>query len=123
MTLAALAGLHLLVALVHGSAHALVPVTLAPWANALVLATVFVGPLVGVALDRRDHPLGAPLFTVTMAGALVLGGVLHFLVAGPDHVHSIPPGPWRLPFRASATALLASEVLGVAVGARRWLDG
>jgi ABC-type xylose transport system permease subunit len=123
VTLAALAGLHLLAALVHGSAHALVPVTLAPWTNALVLATVFVGPVAGVWLDRRGHPLGVPLFTVTMAGALVLGGVLHFLVAGPDHVDAVPPGPWRLPFRASAATLLASEALGVAVGARRWLAG
>jgi ABC-type xylose transport system permease subunit len=111
---------HLTVALVHGSTHALVPVVLAPWQNALVLGTVFIGPVVGVVLVRRDHPLGLPLFTTTMAGALLLGGVLHFVIENPDHVHVIPHSQWRVPFQVSAVGVAVTSTVGTAVGVRYW---
>lgn len=120
VALLGVASVHLLVALVHGSTHALIPVALAPWQDLLVLVTVFAGPVVGVALDRRGHPLGLPLFTATMAGGLVVGFVLHFLVPGPDHVHAVPAGPFRLPFRGTAVALVVVDALGVAVGGWYW---
>jgi hypothetical protein len=112
--------LHLTVALIHGSTHALLPVVLAPWQNALVLGTVFVGPVVGVVLVRRAHPLGLPLFTATMAGGLLLGGVLHFTIENPDHVHVIPHGPWRVPFQGSAVGVAVTSAIGTAVGVRYW---
>ena len=112
-------GLHLAVAVVHGSTHELIPVVLPPWQNALVLGTVFLGPVVGVALALRGHPLGLPLFTVTMAGGVLLGGTLHFLVENPDHVHAIPDSRWRLGFQVSAVAVALTPALGTAVGV--WL--
>lgn len=117
---ATVAGVHLAVALGHGSAHALIPVVLAPWANLLVLGTVFVGPVAGAALAWRGHPAGVPLFTATMAGAFLLGVVLHFAVEGPDHVSAIPADPWRLPFRLTAVALGIVEAGGIAIGAWLW---
>lgn len=118
--LAGALGLHLLAALVHGSAHALLPVGLPAWADALVLATVFVGPIAGVWLDRRGHRVGLPLFTLSMAGALLLGLTLHFVVPGADNVATLPVDPWRLPFRVSAVAVAVTPALGAAVGAWYW---
>ena len=113
-------GLHLVVALVHGSAHGLVPVALGPVPNGLVLLTVFVGPTLGVVLDRRGHPIGVPLFTLAMVGALVLGGTLHFVVENPDHVAGLPASPWAWLFRASAVGVLVVPAVGAALGARAW---
>jgi len=99
VVLSAVLGLHLAVAVVHGTSHALIPVALPPWQNALVVGSVFVGPILGVGLALRGHPLGLPLFTLSMAGALLLGGSLHFLVENPDHINAIPKSRWRLPFQ------------------------
>lgn len=122
VALAAVLGLHLATALVHGSTHALVPVRLAPWQDVLVLATVFVGPVLGILLDRRGHPLGIPLFTLSMAGAFLLGGALHFVVENPDHVAAIPASPWRLAFQVSAVGVAVTPAAGAVLGARYWLE-
>lgn len=115
--------IHLLVAVGHGATHGLVPVSLPAWGNGLVVLTVFLGPVVGAALTVRGHPLGLPVFTVSMLGALVLGGMLHFLVENPDHVALVPADPWRAAFRASAAAVAFSPALGAAVGGWYWLGG
>lgn len=111
---------HLAVASFHGTAHALVPVTLPAWQNALVVLTTFLGPVAGVALAWRDHPLGVPVFTLSMAGALLLGGVLHFAVENPDNVGAVPPDAWRLPFQVSAAGVAALPLIGLVVGAAYW---
>jgi ABC-type xylose transport system permease subunit len=111
---------HLAVATSHGVSHGLIPVNQPAWQNALVLLTTFLGPTVGGLLAWRDHPLGVPLFTVSIAGALLVGGLLHFVLESPDHVHAVPQHPWRLPFRVSAGALLVTDALGTVVGLRFW---
>lgn len=114
---------HLAVAVVHGVAHEAIPVGLAPWQTAVVLATTFLGPVAGVALTLRDHPLGLPVFTAAMAGALAFGVTFHLLVANPDHVHAVPADPWRVPFRATAVGLVGTDAAGTAVGAWYWRRG
>lgn len=111
---------HLAVAVAHGSTHALVPVGLPAWVNVVVLLTTFLGPIAGVALAWRDRPLGVPVFTLSMTAALLVGGYLHFVLENPDHVHAIPAGPWRLPFRATAVGVALTEAAGAVVGARFW---
>jgi hypothetical protein len=108
--------LHLLVAITHGATHGLVPVPLPAWQNLLVLSTTFLGPSVGVALDRRGHRLGLALFTVSMAGAFALGVLLHFVVESPDHVHAVPTSNWRLPFQVSAVAVAVTSAVGTVIG-------
>lgn len=120
VSLPSVLGLHLVVAVVHGIAHELVPVALGPAANGLVLLTVFVGPVAGVVLERRGHPLGIAVFTLAMAGAVVLGGTLHFVVENPDHVAGLPASPWAPLFGASAVGVLVVPAIGVVVGARAW---
>lgn len=114
-------GLHLAVAVAHGAAHELVPVWLSAELNALVALTTFLGPVAGVALAWRGHRLGVPLFTVSLAGAFLLGLVLHFLVENPDHVQAVGAGPWQLSFQATAFAVGLTAALGTVVGARYWL--
>lgn len=113
-------GIHLAVALIHGSAHGLAPVPQPPWQNLLVLATVFVGPIAGVALTWRDHPLGVPVFTVSMVAGMVLGGTLHFLVENPDHIENVPANQWRPLFQASAVGLAITGPLGTVAGVWAW---
>lgn len=85
-----------------------------------MLATTFIGPTLGVLLDRRGHRAGLAVFTVSMLSAFLLGVVLHFVVESPDHVHAVPPDPWRLPFQVTAVAVAATPALGTAVGV--WLS-
>lgn len=122
-------GLHLAASVFHGLTHGLVPVGLAPWQDAVVLATTFVGPIAGAAVTLRGDEratlvrrAGLALFTVSMAGALVFGWYFHFVVWNPDHVHAVPADPWRLPFQASAVGVAAANALGVAVGLWSWTE-
>jgi hypothetical protein len=123
-TLALGLAVHLVVALAHGATHGLVPVTLPAWQNAVVIATVFVGPVLGLVLDRNGNPAGVPLFTATMAAAFLVGATLHLVVENPDHLRQIPADPWRQPFQVTGLAVVATPAVGAVLGARRWwLDG
>lgn len=117
VVLVVVTGLHLLVAFVHGSTHALVPVVLGPVLNGRVVLSVFLGPVASVILVWRGHSLGIPLFTLSMAASLVLGGTLHFVIENPDHVAEIPPSAWRLLFQVSAVGVFITPAVGVVVGA------
>jgi hypothetical protein len=116
-------GLHLAASTSHGLTHGLVPVDLAPWQNAVVLATTFVGPVIGAALwlrgdgDASFAPrLGLVVFTGSLALAFAFGVYFHFVVWNPDHVHAVPADPWRLPFQTSAVGVAAANALATAVG-------
>lgn len=112
---------HLLVVVVHGLAHGLIPVDQPPLQQAYVVVVVVLGPLVALALVRRGSVrAGAALLAVSMAGSLVFGGVLHFVLDTPDHVAAVPADPWRLPFRLSAVLLVVTEALGTVAGALLW---
>lgn len=121
IALEAALGLHLAVAVAHGATHGLVPVHLPAWQNLVVLLTTFIGPVVGVALTRRDHPAGVPLFTGSLLGALVVGLILHFLVENPDHVAAVPVGPWQAAFRISAAGVAVTPTIGLLTGAWYWV--
>lgn len=116
-------GLHLAASTAHGLTHGLVPVDLAPWQDAVVLATTFVGPVAGAAYwlrggeDASFAPrLGLAVFTGSLVTALTFGVYFHFVVWNPDHVHAVPTDPWRLPFQASAVVVAAGNALATAVG-------
>lgn len=112
---------HLVASAVHGVPHVAVPVQQSAVPTVAIPAVVYVLPVAGVAALRRGRGrAGAALFTASMAVSLVLGVVLHFLVANPDHVSAIPPGRWHRPFLATAVAVAAVDAGGTAVGAWVW---
>lgn len=110
-------GLHLVVNVAHGVAHAAIPVSLAPWQWTFVVVVVFLGPVVAFELLRRGRAVvGATLFAVSMAASLAFGLVFHFGPPNPDHVHAVAGQPWAGTFRTTATLVAVSDAIGVLVG-------
>jgi hypothetical protein len=112
--LTALIVAHLVVSIVHGAAHggAHVPMSLA--GNLFIAIVIVAGPLVGLMLAWWSDRLGASVIAIAMAGALVFGGVNHFVIAGADHVTQID-GDWRWLFTITAVLLALSEALATAL--------
>jgi hypothetical protein len=113
--LAAVVLLHLAISLVHGRAHAGAQIFLPLAGSLFVYIVILGGPLVGLALARWRPQAGAWIVAASLGGAVVFGLVNHFVIAGADHVASVPP-EWRTLFGATAALLVASEVAGVATG-------
>ena len=108
---------HLVVTIVHGSAHTQAQVPLSTAATVFVFAVIVAGPLVGLALLWPMQRVGTWLIVMTMAGALIFGVVNHFVVASPDHVTHVA-AEWRTMFTTTAVLLAVTEGLGVIVGIR-----
>lgn len=119
----ALLALHLLAHGLHGVPHAAIPVVLGPSLTASVVLFMFVLPIVGFVLVWRGaEQLGVAVFSVAMAVSFSLAGVLHFVVSNPDHVASIPAGPWQLPFQITAALLIIPDAIGTVIGVKLWRD-
>ena len=108
---------HLVVAIVHGAAHAQARVPLSPEANLFVFIVILAGPLIGVALTWVAGRTGAWTVAVTLAGALVFGLVNHFVFESPDHIAHIDR-EWRTLFTATAVLLAVTEALGSGLAIR-----
>lgn len=120
----ALVIVHAVVSGVHGLAHAELPVALAAWQEAFVLLVPTLAPFAALVLLYRDpERAGAALLTVSMVGAFVFGTYFHYLVPNPDHVASIPAGPWHVHFVWTAAAIALSEFAGAVLGAWLWVRG
>ena len=106
---------HLIVSLVHGSAHsgARIPMSLA--ANLFIWIVILAGPLVGLWISRSRPPAGGWIVAATMAGSLIFGIVNHFVIASPDHVNHVA-AEWRTLFSVTAALLVVTEAAGVAAG-------
>ena len=111
MWLAGIVLAHLLISVVHGSAHTNAHVALSPAGNVFVFAVILAGPLVGLGLLWPSRRTGAALIAVTMAGALIFGVVNHFVLSSPDHVAHVDP-QWRPLFVTTAVLLAATEAWG-----------
>lgn len=103
---------HLVISMVHGTAHAKAQVPLSPAANAFVFSVILAGPLVGLGLTWPSQRLGAWLIALTMAGSLIFGFVNHFVLSSPDHVAHVDPH-WRPLFTTTAVLLAVTEALGL----------
>ena len=101
---------HLVITLVHGSAHAQAQVPLSPAATVFVFGVILGGPLIGMGLAWPARRMGAGLVALTMAGALIFGIVNHFVSSSPDHIAHVDP-QWRPLFTASAVHLVSWLVL------------
>lgn len=108
---------HLLVAIVHGAAHARAHVALSRAATLFVVIVILAGPLIGLAVTWPAERLGGWMIALTMAGSLVFGLVNHFVLASPDHVAHVDP-QWRLLFTTTAVLLAVTEAIGSGLALR-----
>ena len=115
--LAAVVAAHLVISIVHGSAHDGAHVPLSPGATLFVFVVILGGPLAGLAVAWRAERTGAWVIAITMAGALIFGFVNHFVLDTPDHVSRVA-APWQLLFGATAVLLGVTEALGVGLAVR-----
>ena len=91
IVLTALGVLHLLSALWHGEAHALIEVQLSGLQNLYVLLVVLAAPVAGVVLLwSRFQYVGLWLFALSMMGACVFGVYHHYILVSPDNIAHLP---------------------------------
>lgn len=106
------------VAALHGAAHGALGVPVGRLLNmALVIATVYLGPVMALIQLRRDRVRSAGLLlAIAMLGACAYGLLFHFVLPTPDHVLRLPATGWGAVFRGTAAALVPLEAGGSAVG-------
>lgn len=110
---------HLLINLVHGTAHQELHIDLSATEMVFVIAVILVGPLLAMALLWTSmQRLGLGLLAVTMLGSLAFGLYHHFVAMGPDHVGAQVGGPWGSTFVITACLLFIAEVIGTYLGVR-----
>jgi hypothetical protein len=111
-TMLAVVVLHLGVTVAHAVAHVQARVTLSSAALLFIVTIVFIGPLVGLIMQRTTYPLGGTwMIAVTLAGALCFGVANHFVILGVDHVTHVPED-WRVLFETTAVLLAVTESFG-----------
>jgi len=111
--------LHLLVNLVHGTAHTKLQILLDPVSKAFVVVVILLLPLAAmVLLWTSRQRLGWLLLTVSMGAALLFGAFKHFLEMSPDQVGRQPAGTWAGLFAVTAYLLVLTEAAGTYVGLR-----
>jgi hypothetical protein len=115
--MATLVLVHFVITILHGMAHAKATVALSPFANIFVLAVIVAGPWIGLGLALRAQRVGAGVIALTMAAALIFGGINHFVLASPDHVAQVAL-PWRPLFTTTAVLLMLTEALGSGLAVR-----
>src|SRR4051812_50131655 len=96
--LSAVVLLHLALNVVHGRAHTGAQVPLSMLAALFVYAVILAGPLLGLAVWRWWPRLGGWGGAGSMWGALIFGGINHFIIARPGPRAPLAPG-WGQLFR------------------------
>jgi hypothetical protein len=114
-TLAAIVMLHLIVSVVHGSAHTGAMVEQGPAATSFIVVVILAGPLVGLVWLWMNPRIGAPVIAVTMAASLLFGVINHFIIPGADRVDHVAMA-WRGLFGSTAVFLAMTEAAGAALG-------
>ena len=115
--MAAVVLVHLVVTVVHGTAHTGAHVPLSPAANVFVIAVILAGPLIGLAVSLWAKRLGAWIVALTMGGSLVFGFLNHFVFNSPDYILQVDP-KWRALFTVTAVLLAFTEALGFGLAIR-----
>jgi len=120
----AVALLHLLINIGHGTAHAKLNILLGAAGTLFVLIVILILPLVAtILLWTSRQRLGWILLTLSMAVSLVFGLYNHFWQMGPDHVGQQAASPWSAWFSITAYLLFLSEAAGVLLGLRGLIRG
>jgi hypothetical protein len=110
--------IHLVISVVHGTAHQGAMVALSAFGNVYVLVVITLAPLAAaVLLFTRKQKLGALLLALSMFGGFIFGFWYHFLSSTNDNVTEVH-GPWHSAFLWTAITLAAIELAGTSVGLR-----
>jgi len=112
--------IHLVISIVHGTAHQGAGVALTTFGNIYVLVIITLAPLVAAALlFTRMQKTGALLLALSMFGSLIFGFWYHFLSHTNDNVAQVN-GPWHSTFLWTAVALAAIELAAAFLGMRMY---
>jgi hypothetical protein len=112
--------LRMIVSFVHGHAHGMLAVPLAPWQNAFVWLVIVASPTVALVL-LWIRPRAGTAWTLAglLAAGWLFGLYFHFGPANPDHVSHVPQLPGHDVF--AATAALLAIVEPIAAASAAWL--
>ena len=115
--------IHLVISIVHGTAHQRAVVALSTFGNVYVIVIITVAPLVAAALlFTRKQKLSALLLALSMFGSFIFGFWYHFLSSTNDNVTEVH-GPWHFAFLWTAIALAVIELAATLVGVRMYRSG
>ena len=93
IVITALAAVHLIATLWHGSAHTQLGIGLPPAKNAFVIVVILIAPVVAAGLMwTRYASIGLWIFAAAMLGALVFGAYHHYVMVSPDNIGHLPAG-------------------------------
>ena len=110
---------HLLVNILHGTAHSRLQIGLDLLGQLFVAVVILLGPLLAMALLwTRFQRAGLILLGVSMAASLLFGVYYHFVIASPDEVGRQGSGLWANLFAVTAWLLAITEGLGGYVAVR-----
>ena len=115
--LAVLVAVHLVLSVVHGTAHNRAHVPLSPTATLFVFIVILTAPIVGVLLMSRAQRLGAWVIAIAMTGSFIFGFLNHFILESPDHVARVASA-WQPLFATTAVLLAATEAFTSAIAFR-----
>lgn len=109
--------IHLLVVILHGLAHAQIPVPLSSFHQLFVVSMIVFAPIVAMILLWTPlQQLGSWLLLGSMAGAFLFGLYYHFILVSPDHVSQISFAGWGILFHITAVLLFLIEGIGWGIG-------
>jgi hypothetical protein len=115
--LAILIAIHAIVVVLHGLAHANIPVPLSLIQSLFVDVAIVLAPIVAaVSLWTTFDRLGYWLFLTSVTGSLLFGIYNHFIAMSPDHISQVPFDGWGGLFQVTALLLLVTEGIGFGVG-------
>ncbi|MDY6817505.1 MAG: hypothetical protein SVG88_02495 [Halobacteriales archaeon] len=107
----------MLLSLVHGVTHLVLPVTVHGWQYGFAIVVLFMAPLAGVVLIIYDRSVtGGILLAIAGMAALAFELLYHFIIMNPDHVATIATG--QLVF--ATTAVLTTIGDGVLIAVAGW---
>ena len=115
--MAAIVVVHLLISVIHGTAHTGASVPMSLPANLYVFVVILAGPLIGLVISVWAKQFGTVVVALTMGASLIFGVVNHFIIDSPDHISHIG-APWSRLFATTAVLLAITELLGMVVALR-----
>ncbi len=114
-----LVGAHLVVEIVHGTAHFVLGIV--PPLVDIAFITIVIGllPLVALPFVLRGSRAAMAILTLAFAASWLYGMVNHFIIEGSDHVTGLSHGAWQATFTITGVLLLILEAAGTLLAA--WL--